>query len=75
MPLNSVYLSSLLLTFFNYVTSDTGLPAAKPNKRIQRKPRSARSEPGLPKSYLMNVFKHFAKTKVSADVYPVLNEM
>ncbi|XP_049329641.1 neurofilament medium polypeptide isoform X2 [Astyanax mexicanus] len=29
----------------------------------------------LPKSYVMSVFKHFAKTKVSSDVYPVINDI
>ncbi|XP_062869089.1 uncharacterized protein cenpt isoform X2 [Trichomycterus rosablanca] len=29
----------------------------------------------LPKSYIMNVFKHFAKTKVASDVYPIINEI
>ncbi|XP_071319378.1 centromere protein T [Trachinotus anak] len=52
-------------------------PPAKP-KQVQRKRgqrRPAKREAGLPKSYLMGVFKHFAKTKVSADVYPVLKEI
>ncbi|KAI4872979.1 hypothetical protein NFI96_023667 [Prochilodus magdalenae] len=29
----------------------------------------------LPKNYVMSVFKHFAKTKVASDVYPVINEI
>ncbi|XP_036442064.1 uncharacterized protein cenpt isoform X2 [Colossoma macropomum] len=29
----------------------------------------------LPKSYVMSMFKHFAKTKVASDVYPVINEI
>ncbi|XP_058613112.1 myb-like protein X isoform X2 [Onychostoma macrolepis] len=29
----------------------------------------------LPKSYVMSVFKHFAKTKVASDVYPAINEI
>lgn len=52
-----------------------GSPAAKPKRVRQRKTGPAKKETGLPKSYLMGVFKHFAKTKVSADVYPVLKEM
>ncbi|XP_064835916.1 centromere protein T-like isoform X2 [Oncorhynchus masou masou] len=36
---------------------------------------SAKKDPGLSKSYIMSVFKHFAKTKVSTDVYPVLKEI
>ncbi|KAG7227873.1 hypothetical protein INR49_013667 [Caranx melampygus] len=49
-------------------------PTAKP-KQVQRKRQPAKKEGGLPKNYLMGVFKHFAKTKVSADVYPVLKEI
>ncbi|XP_061911684.1 centromere protein T isoform X2 [Entelurus aequoreus] len=51
-----------------------GAPSVKP-KRV-RKPKSAtvKNEVGLPKNYLMGVFRHFAKTKVSPDVYPVLKE-
>ncbi|KAK2820373.1 hypothetical protein Q5P01_023332 [Channa striata] len=52
-----------------------GSTVAKPGKPIQRKRGPVKKEPGLPKSYLMAVFKHFAKTKVSADVYPVLKEI
>ncbi|KAG7468639.1 hypothetical protein MATL_G00145300 [Megalops atlanticus] len=49
-------------------------PATKP--KPQRKQRPAPSgDPGLPKSYIMSVFKHFAKTKVSGEVYPVLKEI
>ncbi|XP_030611297.1 centromere protein T [Archocentrus centrarchus] len=51
------------------------LPAAKPKQRRVRKTSMSKKETALPKSYLMGVFKHFAKTKVSADVYPVLNEI
>ncbi|XP_055006269.1 centromere protein T [Boleophthalmus pectinirostris] len=47
----------------------------KSKQKGQRKPRSLKSDAGLPKSYLMNVFKHFTKTKVSADVYPVLKDV
>ncbi|TNN03873.1 hypothetical protein fugu_000902 [Takifugu bimaculatus] len=45
------------------------------SKQVRKPPRPRKRQEGLPKSYLMNVFKHFAKTKVSADVYPVLNEV
>ncbi|XP_073345925.1 uncharacterized protein cenpt isoform X2 [Pagrus major] len=51
-----------------------GLPAPKPKKQVRKRTAAAKKKGGLPKSYLMNVFKHFAKTKVSADVYPVLQE-
>ncbi|XP_067345259.1 centromere protein T isoform X2 [Channa argus] len=61
----------------SYATSGTseGSPVAKPKQVRQRKRGPAKNNPGLPKSYLMAVFKHFAKTKVSADVYPVLKEI
>ncbi|KAF7664982.1 hypothetical protein LDENG_00158740 [Lucifuga dentata] len=52
-----------------------GLPAAKPKPARQKKTQPAKRESSLPKSYLMGVFKHFAKTKVSADVYPILDEI
>eukprot|EP00064_Thunnus_orientalis_P006365 superscaffoldBa00000660_g6382 len=58
-----------------YATSDEGLPPGKTKQVRQRKTGAAKRETGLPKSYLMNVFKHFAKTKVSADVYPVLKDI
>ncbi|XP_064191451.1 centromere protein T isoform X2 [Anguilla rostrata] len=50
-------------------------PAAKP--KPQRKGRAAPSqkEPGLPKSYVMTAFKHFAKTTVSSEAYPVLKDI
>ena len=60
------------------VSSSSGeaLPAAKQKKQVrQRRKGPTKQQPGLPKSYLMGVFKHFAKTTVSADVYPVLQEM
>ncbi|KAM4524142.1 uncharacterized protein cenpt [Odontesthes bonariensis] len=50
-------------------------PAAKPKQVRRRKTGPARKKTILPKAYLMSVFRHFAKTKVSADVYPVLNEI
>ncbi|KAM9424152.1 uncharacterized protein cenpt [Pholidichthys leucotaenia] len=57
-------------------TSGTGesLPAAKP-KQVRKRRRSAKKAGIFPKTYLMNTFKHFAKTKVAADVYPVLNDV
>ncbi|KAI1889985.1 hypothetical protein AGOR_G00168550 [Albula goreensis] len=50
-------------------------PAAKPKPK--RKPRAAPSQQskGLPKSYIMSTFKHFAKTAVSSDTYPVLKDI
>ncbi|KAF0025412.1 hypothetical protein F2P81_022293 [Scophthalmus maximus] len=47
--------------------------AAKPKRVQQRRP--AKKAACLPKSYLMSVFRHFAKAKVSPDVYPVLSEI
>ncbi|KAM9837946.1 uncharacterized protein cenpt [Aulostomus maculatus] len=66
---------------YSYSTSDRDLtptedePAAKPKQARRRRRRSSKREAALPKSYLMAVFRHFAKTKVSADVYPVLKEI
>ncbi|XP_053197950.1 centromere protein T [Scomber japonicus] len=60
--------------FKNIQASDEGLPPANKKQVRQRKTGAAKRETALPKSYLMNVFKHFAKTKVSADVYPVLQQ-
>ncbi|CAN9509225.1 unnamed protein product [Ophioblennius macclurei] len=51
------------------------LPPTKPKQVRQRTKRPAQKKTTLPKSYLMSVFKHFAKTKVSADVYPILDEV
>ncbi|XP_041828935.1 centromere protein T isoform X7 [Melanotaenia boesemani] len=55
--------------------SSTTEAAAKPKQVKQRKTRPSMKKAVLPKAYLMSVFKHFAKTKVSADVFPVLNEI
>ena len=48
-------------------------------RKAPAKPRKARAKRAgasrLPKSYLMSTFKHFAKTRVAADVYPVLDKM
>ncbi|XP_029495196.2 centromere protein T isoform X2 [Oncorhynchus nerka] len=49
--------------------------AVKPNAVRGKRTGSAKKDPGLSKSYIMSVFKHFAKTKVSTDVYPVLKEI
>ncbi|XP_074476199.1 uncharacterized protein cenpt isoform X2 [Sebastes fasciatus] len=63
--------------FKNNQASSTGegFPAPKPRAVRQKRKGPAKKEAELPKSYLMGVFKHFAKTKVSADVYPVLKEI
>nr|XP_024003076.1 centromere protein T isoform X3 [Salvelinus alpinus] len=49
--------------------------AVKPKAVRGKRTGSAKKDPGLSKSYIMSVFKHFAKTKVSTDVYPVLKEI
>ncbi|KAB5558757.1 hypothetical protein PHYPO_G00020930 [Pangasianodon hypophthalmus] len=46
--------------------------AVKPRPKRQPQPVSAGV---LPKSYVMTVFKHFAKTKVAGDVYPVISDI
>ncbi|XP_034049365.1 retinitis pigmentosa 1-like 1 protein [Thalassophryne amazonica] len=51
-----------------------GLPGAKP-KQVKARKRKSKVQGCLPKSYLMGVFRHFAKTKVSADVYAVLTDV
>ncbi|XP_032358323.1 centromere protein T isoform X2 [Etheostoma spectabile] len=63
--------------FKNIQVSGTGeaFSAPKPKKMRQRRKGPAKTEASLPKSYLMGVFKHFAKTNVSADVYPVLQDI
>uniref|UniRef100_A0A4W5M590 CENP-T/Histone H4 histone fold domain-containing protein n=1 Tax=Hucho hucho TaxID=62062 RepID=A0A4W5M590_9TELE len=49
--------------------------AVKPKAVRGKRAGSAKKDPGLSKSYIMSVFKHFTKTKVSTDVYPVLKEI
>ncbi|XP_028423587.1 calponin homology domain-containing protein DDB_G0272472 isoform X2 [Perca flavescens] len=63
--------------FKNIQTSSTGeaFSAPKPKQVRRRRKGPAKKEASLPKSYLMGVFKHFAKTNVSADVYPVLQDI
>ncbi|TWW81291.1 centromere protein T isoform X2 [Takifugu flavidus] len=62
---------------FDHNVQPSGPSKSSPakSKQVRKPPRPRKRQEGLPKSYLMNVFKHFAKTKVSADVYPVLNEV
>ncbi|XP_041828929.1 centromere protein T isoform X2 [Melanotaenia boesemani] len=60
---------------FRDIEPSTTEAAAKPKQVKQRKTRPSMKKAVLPKAYLMSVFKHFAKTKVSADVFPVLNEI
>ncbi|XP_051925356.1 centromere protein T [Hippocampus zosterae] len=56
-------------------TSTEDQPPAKPKRaRKRRSGAAARRDVGVPKSYLMSTFRHFAKTRVSADVYPVLRD-
>ncbi|XP_051733799.1 uncharacterized protein cenpt [Ctenopharyngodon idella] len=49
-------------------------PAPQVAKRAPRKKRQTGADV-LPKSYVMSVFKHFAKTKVASDIYPAINEI
>ncbi|KAM9773035.1 centromere protein T [Syngnathus typhle] len=50
-------------------------PSAKPKQVRKRKGVAAQQKNlGIPKSYLMSTFRHFAKTRVSDDVYPVLRD-
>ncbi|MCJ8737289.1 hypothetical protein PDJAM_G00022330 [Pangasius djambal] len=50
-------------------------PAPKVVKpRPKRKPQRV-SAGVLPKSYVMTMFKHFAKTKVAGDVYPIISDI
>ncbi|XP_023196312.1 centromere protein T isoform X2 [Xiphophorus maculatus] len=56
-------------------SASEALPAVKPKQARRRQTGLSRRETVLPKTYLTSVFKHFAKTKVSADVFPVLNEI
>uniref|UniRef100_A0A096MDY4 CENP-T/Histone H4 histone fold domain-containing protein n=1 Tax=Poecilia formosa TaxID=48698 RepID=A0A096MDY4_POEFO len=67
--------SYLLLVFYPCSSASKALPAAKPKQARRRRTGLSRRKTVLPKTYLMSVFKHFAKTKVSADVFPVLNEI
>ncbi|XP_062269659.1 centromere protein T [Platichthys flesus] len=76
-PLDRQASTSVLKNIQTSSTSGTSeaLPAAKP-KQVPRKQRApAKKNTTLPKSYLMSAFRHFAKAKVSADVYPVLDEV
>lgn len=58
-----------------FSSSGTSKSSPVKPKQVRKQSRPTGRERGLPKSYLMNIFKHFAKTKVSADVYPVLREV
>ncbi|XP_047233272.1 centromere protein T [Girardinichthys multiradiatus] len=67
--------SPLVIKKVQASSTSEALSTAKPKQVRRRKPRRSKKEAVLPKTYLMGVFKHFAKTKVSADVFPVLNEI
>lgn len=49
-------------------------PGPQVSRRAPRQKRQTGTDV-LPKSYVMSIFKHFAKTKVASDVYPVINEI
>ncbi|XP_067105422.1 centromere protein T [Osmerus mordax] len=61
-------------TVFRESQPSVSVGGVKP-KAVRKKQAASTKDSGLPKSYIMSVFKHFAKTKVSADVYPVLKEI
>ncbi|XP_062327950.1 centromere protein T [Osmerus eperlanus] len=61
-------------TVFRESQPSVSVGGVKP-KAARKKQAASTKDSGLPKSYIMSVFKHFAKTKVSADVYPVLKEI
>ncbi|XP_046898030.1 centromere protein T isoform X2 [Hypomesus transpacificus] len=61
-------------TVFRESQPSVSVGGKKP-KAARKKRATSTKDSGLPKSYIMSVFKHFAKTKVSADVYPVLKEI
>ncbi|XP_059893570.1 centromere protein T [Gadus macrocephalus] len=50
---------------------DTRKAPAKPRKVRAKQAQASH----LPKSYLMSTFKHFAKTRVAADVFPALDNI
>uniref|UniRef100_A0A6Q2Z9L3 CENP-T/Histone H4 histone fold domain-containing protein n=1 Tax=Esox lucius TaxID=8010 RepID=A0A6Q2Z9L3_ESOLU len=52
-----------------------GAAAMRKPAAVRGKTSGTKKDLGLPKSYVTSVFKHFAKTKVSSDVYPVLKEI
>ncbi|XP_016325660.1 transcriptional regulator ATRX-like isoform X2 [Sinocyclocheilus anshuiensis] len=49
-------------------------PATQVAKRAPRQKRQTGVDV-LPKSYVMSMFKHFAKTRVASDIYPAINEI
>ncbi|XP_018606900.1 uncharacterized protein cenpt isoform X3 [Scleropages formosus] len=49
--------------------------AAKRKPQLKQRAPATDKNPALPRSYVMSTFKHFAKTKVSSDIYPVLKEI
>ncbi|KAF6732046.1 Centromere protein T [Oryzias melastigma] len=51
------------------------VPPAKPKQARRNKTKVSTGKPVLSKNYLMSVFRHFSKTKVSSDVFPVLNDI
>ncbi|KAJ8271877.1 hypothetical protein COCON_G00107360 [Conger conger] len=55
--------------------AEAAAPAAKPKSQRKGQAASSQKTPGLPKSYVMSTFKHFAKTKVSSDSQPILQEI
>ncbi|CAL8304018.1 unnamed protein product [Lota lota] len=54
---------------------DTRETPARPRKVRAKRVGAAGRTAHLSKSYLMSTFKHFAKTRVAMDVYPVLDNI
>ncbi|XP_016424496.1 glutamic acid-rich protein isoform X2 [Sinocyclocheilus rhinocerous] len=51
---------------------------AGPAPQVAKRAPSQKRQTGvdvLPKSYVMSMFKHFAKTRVASDIYPAINEI
>ncbi|XP_055755537.1 centromere protein T-like isoform X3 [Salvelinus fontinalis] len=74
LPIDPLATPTVLKDLQPSVLSGAGA-AVKPKAVRGKRTGSAKKDPGLSKSYIMSVFKHFAKTKVSTDVYPVLKEI
>ncbi|XP_061667050.1 uncharacterized protein cenpt isoform X2 [Syngnathoides biaculeatus] len=55
--------------------STEGVPPVKKSVRKRRSGAAPTVNAGLPKNYVMGAFRHFAKAKVSADVYPVVKDI
>ncbi|XP_062405108.1 centromere protein T [Sardina pilchardus] len=57
------------------VNSSSPRPVAGKSRPHQKRRPAVEGRAILPKTHVMTMFKHFAKTKVSSDVYPVINDI